>query len=151
MNRVYCNVARGLSGAVRTLVVLSLISLLVGACAATRETYQTQLEGWVGKTKAELVEQFGPPQRSDEVGDGKEVMIWSSSSELSQGTSAPVGDGFTVGIGTKTEYNCELRFTLVDGIAESFDWKFDASTFFGKIKPLSSGECDRAFPATPRG
>ncbi len=48
--------ARGLSDPVRAFVVLSLI-LLVGACAASRQTYQTQLEGWIGKTEAELVEQ----------------------------------------------------------------------------------------------
>ena len=169
MNRPRCIADRGLPGSVRAFVVLSLI-LLVGACApsretagfrvggiagllstASRETYQTQLEGWVGKTKAELVEQFGPPQRSDEGGDGKEILIWSSSSEMSQGTSAPVGGGFSIGIGTTSENTCELSFTLVDGVAESFDWKFYASTIFGKIKPLGSGECNEAFPATPRG
>ena len=150
MNQTRGIAVRGLPRPVRTFVVLSLI-VLVGACAASREAYQTQLEGWVGKTKAELVQQFGPPQRSDEGGDGKETLIWSSSSEMSQGTSAPVGGGFSIGIGTTSENICELSFTLVNGIAESFDWKFYASTIFGKIKPLGSGECDKAFPATPRG
>ena len=130
--------------------VVTFLALLVGACAASRETYQTQLAGWVGKTKAELVQQFGPPERSEKVGDGKEILSWVSSSEMSQGTSAPVGDGFSIGISMTSDYICKLSFTLVDGTAASFDWEFYAHSLLGKIKPLSAGECDTAFPATPR-
>lgn len=137
------------AGPVRALATTVLI-LLLGACVASRETYQTQLDDWVGKTKVELVEQFGPPQRSEKAEEGKEILIWSSASKMSQGTSAPIGGGFSLGLGMQSAHTCELSFTLVGGIAQSFEWKANIHSLFGKFEqPWHSGECGSAFSAKP--
>ena len=144
--------ARGLSGPVRALVIVPLI-LFAGSCALTsRQEYQTQLNGWIGKTEVELVEQFGPPQHSVEEDANKKILSWHSSKKTSSGSSGPVGGGVSIGLSLQSEYTCELRFTLVDGIAKSFEWKANVDTLFGKSEQKwHSGECGSAFPATPKG
>ena len=137
------------TGRVRALA-LAVLAFLLGTCAASGEAYQTWLEGWVGKTKSELVEQFGPPQRSERAKNRREILFWSSARDVSQGSRTPIGGGFSFGLSVKSESACELSFTLVDGVAKSFDWKADIDSLFGKVELRHSRECGVAFPIKPR-
>ncbi|MCY4386965.1 MAG: hypothetical protein OXC18_07640 [Desulfurellaceae bacterium] len=136
---------------VKTLVIVPLI-LFAGSCALTsRQEYQTQLNGWIGKTEVELVEQFGPPQHSVEEDANKKILSWHSSKKTSSGSSRPVGGGVSIGLSFQSEDTCELSFTLVDGIAKSLEWKAKHGSLFGEREFWHSGECGSAFPATPKG
>ena len=129
---------------------ISLI-LLLGGCGISREAYHSELEGWIGKTEAELVEQFGPPQRNEQVDDREEILFWHSSRMVSHGSSATSG-GLSFGITVQNEETCDLRFTLVDGIAKSFDWKAKRDAVFssGEVDLWHSGECGITYPAKPK-
>jgi hypothetical protein len=57
--------------------LLVLIAVFITSCFASQNTMQS----WIGKTKAELYQRFGPPERITDDGQGGEILIYEKTDE----------------------------------------------------------------------
>lgn len=98
----------------KKLTSLILISLaLLISCTSTKNT----MDSWLGKTKRDLIMQFGPPSRNAEDGANGEILVYSKQVYLPSmhlsGISSPGSDGNVyTSTGTNTNSQTYWQYTM---------------------------------------
>ena len=115
------------------LIALTLGMLVLTGCA-TRERYESELQGWVGSNIKVVMDAWGYPSGSFESPTGNLVYVWDKQSSYtsapmvsttvitgSRGSSFGTGLGFGFG-GQTTSYRCQTYFE-VDKAKTILSWK----------------------------
>lgn len=109
--------------------------LALGACSSgrTTEQFQAQLNGWIGKPEAALIQAWGPPDRSYETREIKyltwerrsiDVQPRTYTSVLGSNRGFGVGTGVGWGPAHVTEWTCDTTFEVShDGIVEGWQYQ----------------------------
>lgn len=96
-------------------IIIVLLSLTVSGCA-TPEGWSKVMNGWLGSSETQLVDQWGPPLRSYQINEKKKALTY-------------VFDGGTTGVTTysygmaSTSYSqnyCKTDFYVEDGIVNQW-------------------------------